>query len=119
MFYVGILPKISMYDFVLGVVIALLLLAIVAVILVKTSLRLPIPALFKVLTVLIYVLGFKILGVSVHTLQLTGILPMTSLDVSALTLLGIYPTVQGLSVQALYVLAVVVMSCFSKCQMAR
>lgn len=119
LFYVGILPKISMYDFVLGVVIALLLLAIVAVILVKTSLRLPIPALFKVLTVLIYVLGFKILGVSVHTLQLTGILPMTSLDVSALTLLGIYPTVQGLSVQALYVLAVVVMSCFSKCQMAR
>lgn len=103
LFYVGILPKIAMSDFVLGIILALLLLVMVAVILAKTSLRLPIPTLFKVLTLLIYGLGFKILGVSIHALQLTKILPMTSVALPAVPMLGIYPTVQGLLAQAVFI----------------
>lgn len=106
LFYAGILPKIALSDFLLGVGLALVILAVLAVILAKTSQRLPIPTLFWWLTVLIYVLAFKILGVSVHALQLTGVLPMTSLNLPAITMLGIYPTVQGLLVQAVFAVVV-------------
>lgn len=109
LFYVGILPSIAMSDFLLGIGLALGVLAVVAVVLFKTSLKLPMPMLFKILTLTIYMLGFKILGVSVSALQLTNHLPRTVLEFSAMPLLGIYPSVQGVAVQVLYVVVVVVM----------
>ena len=109
LFYAGILPKISTSSFISGIVMAVLVLGIIAVLLFKTSLKLPIAKMFKVLTWVIYALGFKILGVSIHALQLTGYLPMTSLrsqwlEVSAL---GIYPTVETLLAQAIYIVIVI------------
>ena len=59
---------------------ALVALAAVAWVMLRTSVKLPIPQLFKVLTWVIYLLGFKILGVSLHALQLTGYLPMTAMS---------------------------------------
>lgn len=110
LFYAGILPNISTADFLLGVAMALLILAVVAFIMVKTSLKLPIPKLFLVLTWLIYGLGFKILGVSISALQLTGQLPYTIVpNVPTMTWLGFYPTVQGMITQGLYVLVIVVL----------
>ncbi|MDO4896597.1 MAG: FTR1 family protein [Moraxella sp.] len=106
LFYAGILPSIAMSEFVLGIVVALGVLFVVALIMAKTSVKLPIPLLFKVLTWLIYVLGFKILGVSISALQLTGHLPRDVVDVPSVAFLGIYPSVQGLSVQAIYVVVV-------------
>ncbi|NSM10724.1 hypothetical protein G5C01_05005 [Moraxella bovoculi] len=103
LFYAGILPSIAMSEFVLGMAVALGVLFVVAVIMIKTSVKLPIPLLFKILTWLIYALGFKILGVSISALQLTGHLPRDVVDVPSVALLGIYPSVQGLVVQAVYV----------------
>lgn len=103
LFYAGILPSIAMIEFVLGIAVALGVLFVVAVIMAKTSVKLPIPLLFKILTWLIYALGFKILGVSISALQLTGHLPRDVVDVPSVALLGIYPSVQGLVVQAVYV----------------
>lgn len=110
LFYAGILPSIAMSDFVMGIGVALMILAVVAMVMTKTSLKLPIPLLFKILTVMIYVLGFKILGVSISALQLTGHLPRDVLDFVAVPLLGIYPSVQGVAVQGLYVVAVIIMT---------
>ena len=110
LFYAGILPSIAMSDFVMGIGVALMILAVVAVVMTKTSVKLPIPLLFKILTVMIYVLGFKILGVSISALQLTGHLPRDVLDFVAVPLLGIYPSVQGVAVQGLYVVAVIIMT---------
>ncbi|WP_084349724.1 FTR1 family iron permease [Moraxella oblonga] len=103
LFYVGILPAIAMSDFLIGIGLALGILAVVAILLFKTSLKLPIPLLFKILTVTIYLLGFKILGVSILALQLTNHLPRTMLDFTALPMIGIYPSMQGLLAQGLYV----------------
>lgn len=111
LFYTGILPSITASDFVLGIVMALGILAVVAVILFKTSLKLPIPLLFKILTATIYLLGFKILGVSISALQLTNHLPRTVLDFPAIPLLGIYPSVQGVAVQIVYIMVIAVMTC--------
>lgn len=107
LFYAGILPSIAMSEFVIGIGVALLILAVVATVMAKTSVKLPIAHLFKLLTWLIYALGFKILGVSISALQLTGHLPRAVLDFPAVPFLGIYPSVQGVAVQACYVVVIV------------
>ena len=51
-----------------------------------------------------YLLGFKILGMSLHALQLTGYLPQTLLTaVPALEIMGFYPTLQTVIAQLAYI----------------
>lgn len=110
-FYVGILPNISTADFLLGIGMALAILAGVAFIMLKTSVKLPIPTLFKVLTWIVYLLGFKILGVSIHLLQMTGYVTMGVIpSLPAVSALGIYPTVQTLLAQFIYILAIIALT---------
>lgn len=111
LFYVGILPNISMSNFLLGIGMALAILAAVAWVMLKTSTKLPIPKLFMLLTWLIYFLGFKILGVSVSALQLTNHLPRTVLpSVPAIEWAGFYPTIQTITAQLLYIVVIVVLT---------
>lgn len=115
LFYVGILPQISTGQFLLGIGMAIAILLVVAVIMLKTSLRLPIPTMFKILTALIYFLGFKMLGVSLHALQLTGYLPTAIIDgLPSIEFLGIYPTWQTLSMQLLYIIVIVALQIWLK-----
>ena len=109
-FYAGILPNISTDVLLSGIGMALLVLAILAWLMAKTSVKLPVAKVFRVLTWLIYALGFKILGISVHALQLTGLLPLTALNAPWLqsNALGIYPTVETLLAQGLYLALIVV-----------
>ena len=109
-FYAGILPKISTQAFLSGIAAAIVLLLALAWIMAKTSVTLPVAKMFRILTWLIYALGFKILGISLHALQLTGIAPMTPLPSTWLesNALGIYPTVETLAAQALYIGLIVV-----------
>ena len=105
LFYAGILPRIGTGDFLAGVAMATAVLAVVAIVLFRTSYKLPIVRMFKLLTWIIYALGFKILGVSLHALQLTGHLRMTSLQAAGLesSALGLYPTVETLAAQGGYI----------------
>ncbi|MDO4427274.1 MAG: FTR1 family protein [Moraxella sp.] len=114
LFYVGILPSIAMVDFLLGIGLALTILAVVAIILFKTSLKLPIPLLFKILTVTIYVLGFKILGVSILALQLTNHLPRTIIDLPSMDMIGFYPSVQGIIAQMIYMGILIILQFYAK-----
>lgn len=103
LFYAGMLPLMSTRDLLLGIGAALLLLLLFAVIMQKSSRKLPIPQLFKLMTLLIYGLGFKILGVSINALQLTDTLPRHF--ISALPNIpefGLYASVEGLSAQLVY-----------------
>ena len=115
-FYTGILPKISMNDFLMGIFAALLVLVILAVVLLKTSIKLPIAQLFKVLTWVIYALGFKILGISLHALQLTGYLSLTPLQNRWLenSDLGIFATFETLGTQAIYFLIILAIQSYLK-----
>lgn len=115
LFYVGILPNISMQNFLLGIVMALVILAVMATVMLKTSVKLPIPLLFKILTWLIYVLGFKILGMSLSALQLTNHLNRTIINgLPAIDWIGFYPTVQTISAQIVYILAIVGLMMWTK-----
>ena len=115
LFYVGILPNISMSNFLMGIGLALAVLVVVAWTMLKTSVKLPIPRLFKVLTWIIYILGFKILGVSLHALQLTGYVPMTAVtSLPAIEIIGFYPTVQTVLAQLIYILILVAINYWMK-----
>lgn len=107
LFYAGMLPLISLRDFLTGIGLALILLVIIAFVIHKSSAKLPLHHLFKVMTVLIYALGFKILGVSVHALQLTKIFPTDIIDgLGNLPAVGFYATWQGIGAQGLYLLLI-------------
>lgn len=107
LFYAGMLPLISIEDFLLGIGLALILLSVMAFVMTKSATKLPIHQLFRVMTWLIYGLGFKILGVSIHALQLTQILPRHIIEeLPTITELGFYPSWEGMGAQTLYLLLI-------------
>jgi len=116
-FYAGIAPKMETSQFVLGIVLALLILAIFALVLFKASGKIPIHKFFAVATVLIYVLAFKIIGVSLHTLQLRDTVSTTIVDgLPVVSIIGFYPTIETMLGQAILLLLVVATIIYKKKQ---
>lgn len=68
LFYVGILPRISSFDFVLGISLALSVLVVIALVMNKASQFFLPHKVFFILTWMIYALAFKMTGVSIHAL---------------------------------------------------
>lgn len=116
-FYAGIAPKMETSQFILGIVVALLILAVLAVVLFKASGKIPIHKFFAVATILIYVLAFKIIGVSLHTLQLTDNLSTTIVDgLPVISLIGFYPTVETIIGQSILLVLVTATVLYKKKQ---
>ncbi len=107
-FYAGIAPKMETSQFALGIVIAIVILAIVAFLIVKVSARIPIHRFFAVATILIYLLAFKIIGVSTHKLQLMGDIPTNVVDnLPVIASIGFYPTVETMIGQSILVVLII------------
>ena len=107
LFYVGILPRIRFFDFFLGIGLALAVLAIFAILMTKASHLIKPHKIFFLLTWMIYALAFKMLGVSLHALQLTNMLPNHILsNFPTIDWAGIYPSWEVLACQGLFVLIV-------------
>ena len=104
-FYVGVAPKMETFDFILGIIIALFILILVAFVLVKMSGRILIHRFFFVATLCIYLLAFKIIGSSIHTLQLTNELPTHVIHgLPVLSLIGFYPTLETMIGQSILII---------------
>lgn len=74
-----------------------------------TTLRLPIGPFFTATSVLLYYLAFSFTGNGVLELQEAGLLNATPVDmVPVISFFGIYPTVEGLALQGLLVVALIV-----------
>ena len=111
LFYVGILPRISSFEFVLGISLALLVLLIIAIVMNKASQFFLPHKVFFILTWMIYALAFKMLGVSIHALQLTNMAPNHLLTgFPTIDLLGIYPSWEGLASQLLFAIIVLIVT---------
>lgn len=111
LFYVGILPRIRSFDFFLGIGLALAVLAILAILMTKASRLVKPHKIFFILTWMIYALAFKMLGVSLHALQLTNMLPNHILsNFPTIDWAGIYPSWEVLACQVLFVLIVVIVT---------
>ena len=111
LFYVGILPRIRSFDFFLGIGLALAVLAILAIFMTKASHLVKPHKIFFILTWMIYALAFKMLGVSLHALQLTNMLPNHILsNFPTIDWAGIYPSWEVLTCQVLFVLIIVIVT---------
>ena len=111
LFYVGILPRISSFEFVLGISLALLVLVIIALVMNKASQFFLPHKVFFILTWMIYALAFKMLGVSIHALQLTNMTPNHLLTgFPTIDLIEIYPSWEGLASQLLFVVIVLIVT---------
>ena len=107
LFYVGILPRISSFDFVLGISLALSVLVLIAFVMNKASQFFLPHKVFFILTWMIYALAFKMTGVSIHALQLTNMIPNHLLSgIPSIDILGIYPSWEGVAGQTLFILVV-------------
>lgn len=103
LFYVSIFPNIAARDLAWGIILAVILLCLFAYVLQKFSQKIALSKLFAYLGFLIYVLGFKILGSSVHTLQLMGKMSHTTLALPSIDWLGFYASAETLVAQVIYI----------------
>lgn len=92
-FYAGMAPSMKVSDLLIGILVALAILTISAFLFIRYSTKISITPFFKIATLLIYFLAFKILGVSIHALQLTNYIETTQiLSLPVVNWLGFYPT---------------------------
>ena len=110
-FYSGMAPSISTEKLIMGIGIAVCILLLFTIFFIKYSTRMPITPFFKVATILIYVLAFKILGVSIHALQLTNVLSTTLIKpLPIIDFIGFFPTWETIVPQSLLLLIVILVS---------
>ncbi|MEH7084033.1 FTR1 family protein [Neobacillus drentensis] len=106
-FYTGITPYISMQQLVLGVILAVGILAIVGFAIIYYSVKIPIRFFFKAATILIYILAFKILGISIHALQISDVLSTSTVhQLPFIDWIGLYPTLETTITQLLLVIVI-------------
>ncbi|MGG1617223.1 FTR1 family protein [Paenibacillus sp. NRS-1782] len=92
-FYIGMAPAIETSQLLIGIGSATVILVVLALAIIKFSVRLPIRSFFLTATILIYYLVFRFLGESIHSLQVAGKLPgHTASSLPSISWLGMYPT---------------------------
>lgn len=115
LFYTGIIPFITMKNLIFGLLLAFLVLIIVGLILIFATNKIKLHNLFFILTYLIYILSFKMLGVSIHMLQVIGYIPLTIINnFPTIEFLGIYANYQVIFSQVLLLLVLFGMNIFMK-----
>lgn len=115
LFYAGIMPLISTASLLTGIGLAVIALIIIGFVMLKASDKLPISKVFLVLSWLIFILGFKMLGVSVHALQITNMVSNHILEhIPTIEWLGIYPSTEVLGSQIIYIIIVVASILYEK-----
>ena len=92
-----------------GAAAAIVLLAIIAVAMLRFSRTLPITLFFRYSALLIAVLAVVLIGKGVGALQEAGLVPVTALaGIPRVTLLGLFPTVEAVGAQLLMIAALAV-----------
>lgn len=111
LFYAGIYSRIDKAGFFLGIGLALLVLFVLALVMNKASAYFKPHRIFLILTWLIYALAFKMLGVSIHALQLTNILPSHLMNgFPSIDWAGIYPSLEVVTCQLIFVVIVLIIT---------
>ncbi|WP_239774848.1 FTR1 family protein [Mammaliicoccus sp. N-M50] len=114
-FYLGIVGKISTWSLILGIIVASIILALIAIFFNQITKWIPIHRLFFIMSLFIFILAFKILGVSIHTLQILNIVPQHTINhLPFIDFIGFYPTYETLIPQLSLVILVVSYYAMSK-----
>ncbi|WP_198645195.1 FTR1 family iron permease, partial [Staphylococcus devriesei] len=107
-FYMGMIGSITTWDFVLGIALAIVILIIFAFLFRFIVKLIPIYYIFRVLSILIFVMAFKMLGVSIQKLQLLGTVPQHSIEgLPTISIIGFYPSVETIVAQLIYIILII------------
>jgi len=110
LFYIGMASSISLYTLLLGVLIGSGVLILIAFLILKFGLRIPMKPFFMVSSVLVFYLGFKFTGMGINGLQLAGVLPANTSDtLPTISWLAVYPTWQCFIAQILLIGLAIIM----------
>lgn len=92
-FYAGMAPYMEVKQLVTGIVLAAVILVIIGFVMLRYSTKIPITPFLKGTTILIYAIAFKILGVSIHSLQVSQVLSTHTIhSFPFVEWIGLYPT---------------------------
>ncbi|MFB6802106.1 FTR1 family protein [Peribacillus butanolivorans] len=106
-FYAGMAPYMELKQLLSGIAFAFLILVVIGFIMLRYSVKLPMTLFFKGATILIYALAFKILGVSIHSLQVSQVLKTHTINsFPFVEWIGLYPTVETILPQAVLILLI-------------
>lgn len=107
-FYMGMIGSITTMDFVIGFALAIVILIIFALLFRFIVKLIPIYYIFRVLSILIFIMAFKMLGVSVQKLQLLGTLPQHGIEgLPTIGFIGFYPNIESIVAQLIYIVFIV------------
>ena len=110
-FYMGMAPSMTTTDLLLGIGLASLILVVFGFVFIRYSTNIAVVPFFKIATVLIYVVAFKVVGVSIHALQLTGHISTTQIySLPIVNVIGFYPTWETLMPQALLIVLIIIVA---------
>ncbi|MFJ7640447.1 FTR1 family protein [Peribacillus sp. NPDC097225] len=114
-FYAGMAPYMELKQLLTGILIACLLLMVIGFVMLRYSVKLPMTVFFKVATIFIYALAFKILGVSIHALQVSQVIKTHTLHTFPfIEWIGLYPTVETIVPQMVLLLLIIVAAIWVK-----
>jgi high-affinity iron transporter len=109
LFYVALWTEHNGVYLLAGLGTGIVILAVIAVLLLRSSAKLPISQFFAYSSALVAVLAVILAGKGVAALQKVGFLDMTPVAVPRVEVLGIYPTAQTLAAQVV-ILAIIAVS---------
>ncbi|MBH4888354.1 FTR1 family iron permease [Staphylococcus aureus] len=109
-FYMGMIGELATKDFVIGIALAIVILIVFALLFRFIVRLIPIFYIFRVLSIFIFIMGFKMLGVSIQKLQLLGAMPRHVIEgFPTINWLGFYPSYEPLIAQAAYIMVVAIL----------
>ncbi len=109
-FYMGMIGELATKDFVIGIALAIVILIIFALLFRFIVRLIPIFYIFRVLSNFIFIMGFKMLGVSIQKLQLLDAMPRHVIEgFPTINWLGFYPSYEPLIAQAAYIIVVAIL----------
>jgi high-affinity iron transporter len=110
LFYIGMASSVGLPVLLSGIAIGALILVIVAFLMLKLGLRIPMRPFFLISSLLVFYLGLKFTGMGINGLQNAGVLSATSNDnLPTIAWLAVYPSWQSVVPQIVLVLGAIVM----------
>lgn len=108
-FYMGMIGSITTKDFIIGIGLAIIILIIFAFAFRFIVKLIPVRFIFRVLSILIFVMTFKMLGVSIQKLQLLGYMSQHSIEgLPTLSWIGFYPSVETIIAQVILIILILI-----------
>ncbi|WP_036067523.1 FTR1 family iron permease [Listeria grandensis] len=103
-FLIGMVGRMSTTELVTGILVGLGVLLVIAVVMLKFSVHIPLKPFFMISAAIVFYLCFKFMGSGIHSLQLAGVIPATVQDyLPSIPALSIYPSWYSILPQLIFV----------------